>query len=246
MLFPIKDYNPTRRTAYITILFITLNVVVFLFQRYLSDKPFAYHIGRSSMVPYEVTHLENTPAPVGQDRWGRTVYVRRDISPILSLFTSMFMHGSFMHLFGNMLFLWIFGNNIEDFLGKTKFVFFYLACGLGASGAHILFNINSNIPVIGASGAVSGVMGAYLILYPQARVRTLVFILFFITFVDIPAFVFLIVWFAFQFFYAGADSGIAWLAHVGGFLIGIALIKLAIPPSRRGRGQRPPKIEIIQ
>jgi len=227
MFFPIKDYNPTKKTAYITIIFIIINVVVFFYQSYLSGKSLNYHIVKSAMVPAEVTHFRNMPVLVGENRFtGQPVYYRgRDISPFVSLLTSLFMHGSFLHLFGNMLFLWIFGNNIEDHLGKMKFIFFYFAAGVGASLTHILFNFNSLIPVIGASGAVSGVMGAYLILYPQARVKTLVFIFFFITFVDIPAFVFLIVWFIFQFFYVGGGSGIAWLAHVGGFIIGILLIK---------------------
>jgi membrane associated rhomboid family serine protease len=243
MLFPIKDYNPTRNTAYITILFIAINVVVFLYQAVLSGKPLTYHVAHSAMVPAEITHLKNMPVPVGRDRSGRTLhYMGRDIFPPLTLFTSMFMHGSFMHLFGNMLFLWIFGNNIEDYLGKLRFIFFYLAAGVGAALAHILFNINSDIPVLGASGAVSGVMGAYLILYPHAKVRTLLFLFFIVTFVDIPAYIFLFVWFAFQFFYIGG-SGIAWLAHVGGFIIGILIIKAM---QRRPGIRRPIKVRIIE
>ena len=148
------------------------------------------------------------------------------------------MHGSFWHLFGNMLFLWIFGNNIEDHLGKTKFLLFYLLCGVGASLTHVLFYMNSVSPVIGASGAVSGVMGAYLILYPHARIRTLVFIFVFVTFVDFPASLFLIVWFVFQFMYAGSSSSVAWIAHVGGFIIGVVLIKLM-------RNKQKPIIEIL-
>lgn len=249
MLLPIKDYNPTKRTAYITIFFICINIAVFLYQAVLSGKSLNYHIATSAMVPYEVTHFQNADIPLGQDRFGRVVYFReRDINPFVSILTSIFMHGSFLHLLGNMLFLWIFGNNIEDYLGKMMFIFFYLACGVGASLIHILFNFNSLIPVIGASGAVSGVMGAYLILYPNTKVRTLVFLFFLVTFVDIPAFVFLIVWFIFQFFYAGSQSGIAWLAHVGGFVLGILLIKMM---QRRPRIRvRPPSddndIEIIQ
>lgn len=231
MLLPIKDYNPTKRTAYITIILICINTVVFLFQAVLSEKPLAYHVATSAMVPYEVTHLKNIP--LGRDMFGRLVY--RDINPFLSILTSIFMHGSLWHLLGNMLFLWIFGNNIEDYLGRIRFIFFYFTCGAGASLIHVLFHINSTVPVIGASGAVSGVMGAYLILYPHEKVRTLVFLFFLITFVDIPAFVFLIVWFIFQFFYAGGGSGIAWLAHVGGFLLGILLVKIM---------QRRPRIRV--
>lgn len=236
MLLPIKDYNPTKRTAYITIVFICINAAVFLFQAVLSDKPLTYHVATSAMVPYEVTHLKNVDVPLGRDRFGQVVYFSgRDINPFLSILTSIFMHGSFLHLAGNMLFLWIFGNNIEDYLGKMRFIFFYLACGAGASLIHVLFNFNSTVPVIGASGAVSGVMGAYLVLYPHEKVRTLVFLFFIITFVDVPAFVFLIVWFIFQFFSAGGGTGIAWLAHVGGFLLGVLLIKMM---------QRRPRIRI--
>jgi len=239
MLVPIKDYNPTRRTAYITILFIIINTAVFFFQSYVSDKPFAYHVAQTSMVPYELTHMENVPVKIGYNSYGQPVGVKRDISPILSIFTAMFMHGSLLHLFGNMLVLWIFGNNIEDHLGKFKFILFYLACGVGAGAVHVLFNFNSLIPVLGASGAVAGIMGAYLVLYPNAQIKTLVFIFILITFVDLPAYIFLIIWFALQFFEAGASSGIAWLAHVGGFLIGIAIIK-------KSKKRKPPVIEIFQ
>lgn len=246
MFFPIKDDNPTRRAAVVTVIFIAINIAVFAYQYWFSQKPFVYHVGRASMVPYEITHLENTRVAVGKDQYGRTLVVERDISPFLSLLTSMFMHGSFMHLFGNMLFLWIFGNNIEDYLGRISFIFFYLAAGVGAALIHVLFNIDSRIPVLGASGAVSGVMGAYLILYPQARVKTLVFVLFFVTFMDIPAYIFLVIWFVFQFFSAGGGSGIAWLAHVGGFVIGILLVKFLQRRPRPRPPRRKPKFEVIQ
>ena len=136
----------------------------------------------------------------------------------------MFLHGSVLHLFGNMLFLWIFGNNIEDFLGPFRFVLFYFLSGLGASLTHIIFNPNSQVPMIGASGAIAGVLGAYLILYPGARVLTLVFLFFFIRIMPIPASFFLVVWFLAQVLNVGIGGGVAWFAHIGGFLIGIALI----------------------
>lgn len=238
MLFPIKDYNPTRRRAYLTVVLIAINIGVFFFQNFISDKPFEYHILSYSMIPKEITHLKNININLQEDFFGRVRYFERDIPPFLSLVTSIFMHGSLWHLFGNMLFLWIFGNNIEDYLGRLKFILFYFVSGIGASLIHVLFNWNSEIPVIGASGAVSGVMGAYLILFPRAKVRTLVILIFFITFADIPAFVFLLVWFIFQFLLAGGGSGIAWLAHVGGFLVGIYLIKLL--------KKKRPVIELIQ
>lgn len=239
MLLPIKDYNPTRGTPYVTIILIIINVAVFLYQGVFSKQPFEVSIAQSALVPYEITHGQNVSIPLGTDQEGdQTVTLKRTISPFLSLLTSIFMHGSLLHIFGNMLFLWIFGNNIEDQLGVIKYLFFYLACGIGASFTHVLFYRNSLEPVIGASGAVSGVMGAYLILYPHARIRTLVFIFIFITFVDFPASLFLIIWFIFQFFYAGSGSGVAWIAHVGGFIIGIILIKLL-------RNKQKPIVEFI-
>lgn len=240
MFFPIKDYNPTRKASYITILLIVINIAVFVYQAVISD--LNLNVFKNAMIPWEITHMKNIETPAGiqvEDESGYAYrkLIVREIPPILSMFSSMFMHGSWLHLFGNMLFLWIFGNNIEDYLGKIKYILFYLLSGLGASMVHIIFHPNSLIPVIGASGAVSGIMGAYLILYPTARVRTLVFVFIFVTFVDIPAFVFLVVWFIFQFLYAGGE-GVAWLAHVGGFLIGLLLIKLW--------RQKKPNIELVE
>ena len=257
MLLPIKDYNPTNRTSVITIFLICINAAVFLYQGFLSERPLAYHVADMAMVPYEVSHYKHVPVPLGMDQVGRVVYYNgRTIDPIVSILTSIFMHGSLWHLLGNMLFLWIFGNNIEDYLGKLRFLIFYLVCGIGASLVHVLFNPSSTTPVIGASGAVSGVMGAYLILYPNAKIRSLVFLFIFITFIDIPAFIFLIVWFLFQFFYAGSQSGIAWLAHVGGFVLGILLIKMMQrrprirvypgPPGPAGMYDDDDEIEILQ
>ncbi len=236
MLFPIKDYNPTRTVPYITIALIIINVVVFMYQGYLAGDQLGKFVNNYSMVPYEVTHMKNVKVLVGNDRFGYPIFEEREIGPVSSIFSSMFMHGSIMHLLGNMLFLWIFGNNVEDYLGKTQFIFFYLVSGFGASAVHIIFNFNSLVPVIGASGAVSGVMGAYLFLYPKAKVKTLVFIFIFITFLDIPAKIFLALWFVFQFFYS-SGGGIAWLAHVGGFVIG-ALIIIAVKKKK-------PVIEVL-
>ncbi|MBN2344804.1 MAG: rhomboid family intramembrane serine protease [Candidatus Aminicenantes bacterium] len=244
MFIPLKDYNPTRRTAVVVILLIALNVSVFVYQAYLSREhlrhplraadlrplewpsSLAYHVIKDGLVPAELVRLRSAVLPVGRDRWNETIVYRRQVSPPLSLLYSLFMHGSWLHLLGNMLFLWIFGNNIEDRLGRIRFVMFYLLCGAGASLVHVLFNLNSLVPVIGASGAVSGVMGAYLALFPTARVRTLVFIFLFVTTMDVPASVFLAIWFIFQFLSAGGGSGIAWLAHVGGFIMGFLLVKL--------------------
>ncbi len=236
MFFPIKDYNPTKNISHITIILIVLNVLIFIFQSYLASPGLPHYVNHYSMVPYEVTHMQNVKVLVDRDMFGNPEFQERDLSPVLSIITSMFMHGSIMHLLGNMLFLWIFGNNIEDYLGKVLFVFFYLISGTAAAFLHILFNFNSLTPVIGASGAVSGVMGAYLILYPKAKVKTLVFIFIIVTFVDIPAGIFLALWFLFQFFYS-TSGGIAWLAHVGGFIAGALLIYIA--------KKRKPVIEVL-
>lgn len=226
MLLPLRDDNPTRRTAVVTMIFIMINVAVFVYLNFLAPHPPEYYVFSSALIPWEITHFQNASVPVRTDS-GRTIgYFQRDISPFQSLVTSMFMHGSLMHLLGNMLFLWIFGNNIEDSLGGIRFILFYLLAGIAASLIHTLFHPLSLTPVLGASGAISGVMGAYLVLYPRARIRTLVFLFILVTTVDIPAAVFLIVWFLFQFFYAGGGEGVAWLAHVGGFITGILLLRL--------------------
>ena len=256
MFIPLKDYNPTRRPAVVVIIIILLNFSVFIYQSYLSrehlqhplyasdmrplDWPSSleYFVLKDGLIPQEFVKQKNLEIPVGTDLWGRDVVYQRRISPPLSLLFSLFMHGSWLHLLGNMLFLWIFGNNIEDHLGWIKFILFYLLCGVGASLAHILFNLNSLVPVIGASGAVSGVMGAYLVLFPHARVRTLVFVFILVTTMDIPAAAFLVIWFIFQFLSAGGGSSIAWLAHVGGFILGFLLIK-------RLAGQKKPIVEFI-
>lgn len=209
----------------------------------MSENRLEYYIANYAMVPAEIPSMENKPVLVDIDpRTNQHLYYQgREIFPLLALITSIFMHGSLLHLAGNMLFLWIFGNNIEDYLGRMRFLIFYFIAGIGASLVHVLFNLGSHQPVIGASGAVSGIMGAYLILYPFARVRTMVFFLL-ITFIDIPAFVFLVIWFLFQLLFAGAQTGIAWLAHVGGFIIGILLIKFM----QRRPNPRKPFIEIVQ
>jgi membrane associated rhomboid family serine protease len=145
----------------------------------------------------------------------------------------MFMHGSIVHLLGNMLFLWIFGNNIEDYLGKKNFVIFYLFCGITAALTQIFFNPDSIVPMVGASGAIAGVLGAYLLLYPRAKVTTVIIFGFFIRLIKIPAVVVLSFWIVYQFLYGisslavrTGEGGVAWFAHIGGFICGIIIIKL--------------------
>jgi membrane associated rhomboid family serine protease len=220
MFIPLKDDNPTSRVPYVTILFIALNVVVFFYQLF-SPEGLQYFVFKLGAIPYEITHFKSLPLVVMETREPLT-----RLSPPLTLIASMFMHGGLFHLVFNMLYLWIFGNNVEDFLGPAWFVVFYLLSGLGASLTHIVFNPNSQVPMIGASGAIAGILGAYLILFPQARVLTLVFLFFFIRIIAIPAAFVLGIWFLIQVLNIGAGGGVAWFAHIGGFLIGIALIKL--------------------
>ncbi len=217
MFIPLKDENPTQRFPIVTVVLITLNVLIFLYQIF-SPQGLQYSIYRMGAIPYEITHFT-------------TISHLPRISPPLTLLTSLFLHGSFFHLFGNMLYLWIFGNNIEDFLGPFRYILFYLVSGLGASLVHIIFHPSSMIPMIGASGAIAGVLGAYFLLYPGARVLTIVF--FWI--IPVPAFFILGLWFVAQVMNIGIGGGVAWFAHIGGFLIGVALIRIYV---KRRRVQR--------
>jgi membrane associated rhomboid family serine protease len=218
MLLPLRDENPTRRIPFITISVIALNCLVFLYQA-LSPKGLDYYTLKMGAIPYEITHF-------------RTLAEIPRLPPPLTLFTAMFLHGGLFHLLGNMLYLWIFGNNVEDFLGPFRFIVFYLLSGLGASFTHIIFNPNSQVPMIGASGAIAGVLGAYFILYPRARVSTLVFLFIFIRIVPIPAAYILGFWFLMQVLNVGLGGGVAWFAHIGGFLLGVIMIKLFSRPKK--------------
>jgi membrane associated rhomboid family serine protease len=212
MFIPLRDENPTRRVPFITLSLIGLNVVIF-FSQALSPQGLAHYVQRMGVIPYEITHFQTLAEGIR-------------LSPPLTLFAAMFLHGGLFHLLGNMLFLWIFGNNVEDYLGHFRFVLFYLLSGLGASFFQVLFSPNSRLPMIGASGAIAGVLGAYFLLYPAARVLTLVFLFFFIRVVAIPAAYVLGLWLVLQILNVGMGGGIAWFAHIGGFLVGMGLIKL--------------------
>lgn len=219
-MIPLKDENPTESFPFISIFLIILNSLVFLYEIYLGD-----------LLELKIRHLTIIP----QDFINNFGPVQ-----LSTLITSLFLHGSIIHLIGNMLYLWIFGNNVEDYLGHFKFLVFYLFCGVFASLTHIFLNPHSNIPTLGASGAVSGILGAYFILFPQARIITLVPFFYFIRVVRIPAFFFIGFWIAFQFFSgvlsSGANSdigGIAWFAHIGGFFSGILLLPLFYRRRRR-------------
>ncbi len=218
MLLPLRDENPTRRVPVLTILLIALNCLIFIYE-VVSPRGLDYYTLRMGAIPYEITHFK------------ALTHVSR-LSPPLTLFTSMFLHGSLFHLLGNMLFLWIFGNNVEDYLGSFRYGLFYIFCGLGASLTYIVFNPASRVPMIGASGAIAGVLGAYLILYPRARVLTFVFLFVFIRVVPIPAAYVLGFWFLMQLLNVGLGGGVAWFAHIGGFLLGIVLLRVLFRPGR--------------
>jgi membrane associated rhomboid family serine protease len=221
MLIPLHDDNPLRRIqfGYFTAAFITACVLVFLYQMILPEREamrFAFAYGA---IPSVVFGSRALPPEIAQ------------VPPSVTLLTSMFLHGGLMHLVGNMLFLWVLGDNVEDALGHLRFVVFYLLSGIAAALSHAGAEPGSTIPMIGASGAISGVIGAYLMLHPHARIKTLVFRVI----VELPAFVVLGLWIAFQFlnvYLSGAaGGGIAWWAHIGGFVAGAILV---IPMRQRG------------
>ena len=243
-MFPLKDDIPTRRFPVFTVLFIVVNVVMFFgFQgAFFNDAEFDQKVAEYGAIPYEISHPGDQCAllPNGADlvcgsgEQAEEVQGESLAPTWLTLLTSMFMHGGLLHLGGNMLFLWIFGNNIEDSMGPVRFVAFYLLGGLVALLAQTLIEPSAEVPTIGASGAVAAVLGGYALLYPRARVVTVIFIVFFFTIVTLPALLVLGAWFVLQAI-SGASSlvqpvgeggGVAYFAHIGGFLFGLALIRL--------------------
>ena len=243
-MFPYRDENPTYSTPVVTVAIIVINVAVWVLIEGAGTYP---ALGRSicefGAIPGEVLHTlpPDLQIPVGpnlscQLSGGFAWY---------TLLTSMFMHGGWLHIIGNMWFLWIFGNNVEDSMGHGRYVSFYLICGVLAALAQIFVSPHSAAPMIGASGAISGVMGAYLVLYPRVRVHTLLFLGFFVTTIAVPAYLMLLYWILLQFVSglfaagAGAQGGVAFMAHVGGFVAGLALIKLFARPELVSRRSQP-------
>ncbi len=227
-MFPIRDNNPTLRQPVATYALIAVNVVAWLLVQGMGAEPaLSRSVCELGLIPGEfLLRLPDgfrIPLGAGMDcviTTGRTWY-----APL----TSMFMHGSWMHLLGNMWFLHVFGNNVEDIMGRGRYVLFYLLCGLAAVAAQMAANPASAIPMVGASGAIGGVMGGYVLLYPRARIRTFVFLFF----IDVPAFVMLGYWFLLQLFGGWApqgEGGVAFMAHVGGFLGGLLLVPLFRDP----------------
>jgi len=206
-MIPLRDSQPSYSTPWITLAIIFANVLLFLYE--VSLEPFSrnYFVGSYGIIPIRFQYSD--------------------------LVTSMFLHGGWLHLIGNMWFLWIYGDNVEDLLGHGKFLLFYLLCGASAGLVHVITNIDSRVPTIGASGAIAGVMGAYMLKFPHSRIVTLVPIFIFITTIEIPAWIILIYWFVIQLF-SGVGSlataevnqgGVAFFAHAGGFVAGMVLIR---------------------
>ena len=229
-MFPYRDENETQRLAIVTVVIIALNIFAWIaVQGAGATLPLATSICELGLIPGELT----LSLPVGTSfPMGDGLICTTDPGPQpLHLITSMFLHGSWMHLLGNMWFLWLFGNNVEDSMGRLRFVVFYLICGLAAALGQVITSPNSAIPMVGASGAISGVMGGYLVLYPRVRVFTLVTLGFFFTSIALPAWVMLGYWFLIQFVsgfvsFGGDKGGVAFWAHVGGFVAGLVLVKL--------------------
>ena len=236
-MIPYHDENATQRTPYVTLALIALNVLAWLLvQGGGATLPLARSVCEFGLIPGELTASvpAGTRFPMGEGLACLTDPGRQ----VTNVLTSMFLHGSWMHLLGNMWFLWLFGNNIEDSMTRPRFLAFYLLTGLAAALAQVVADPSSNVPMVGASGAISGVMGAYLILFPRVRVFTLVPLGLFLTSIALPAWVMLIYWAVLQFFggvtsiVAEQAGGVAFWAHLGGFLAGVILVKLFEKPDR--------------
>jgi membrane associated rhomboid family serine protease len=217
-MIPLRDTQPSHHFPVVTVGLIAVNVLAFFYQISLDEFSLNHFVVEYGLVPRRLQ--------------------------LADFFTNIFLHGGWWHLIGNMWFLWIYGDNIEDILGRGKFLLFYVLCGVAAGLVHVLFNLDSRVPTIGASGAIAGIMGAYLVKFPHSRILTLVPVIIFFTTMEIPAWLILLYWFGLQFF-SGIGTvgqshlnqgGVAWFAHIGGFLAGISLIYLLRPkPKYRWR-----------
>ncbi|HEU5170520.1 MAG TPA: rhomboid family intramembrane serine protease [Gemmatimonadales bacterium] len=226
-MFPYRDDNPTLRTPVITVALIAANVAVWmLVQGMGSEQALARSVCELGLIPGEFLH--RLPAGYSLPLSPETRCVLGFGSTWYTPVTSMFLHGGWFHLIGNMWFLWVFGNNVEDSMGRTRFVAFYLLCGIGAAATQTFLSPSSPIPMVGASGAISGIMGAYVLLYPTVRVHMLVVLFVFVTRVAVPAYLMLGYWFLLQLIGGaaslGAEGGVAFWAHVGGFIVGALLV----------------------
>jgi|SRR5215471_6297584 len=233
-MFPLKDDIPSRTTPFVTIALIAVNVIVFLYQTslQLSADPHAARAGEAFVLEFGAVPCRLVGLCVVTDAFPH---------PFVTVLTSMFLHGGLLHVAGNMLYLWIFGDNVEDTFGHARFLLFYLVSGIAAAAAQVAASPASSVPMIGASGAVSGVLGAYMLLFPHATILTLVTFVFFIRLVHVPALIVIGLWIVVQFVNGlvafnprGGEGGVAWFAHIGGFVAGIALL-LIVRPGRPPR-----------
>jgi membrane associated rhomboid family serine protease len=237
-VLPLKDNIPTRRPPILTIAIIAICVFVYFFlQKGGINGPSDQSVVKYAAIPYEITHpgkecgLTPTGAVACEGEPGVVGHAPSQPPTFLTILFAMFMHGGLLHLGGNMLFLWIFGNNIEDSMSRWRFLVFYLLGGLIATGTQVAVDPNSMIPTLGASGAIAAVLGGYALLYPRARVITLIFIIIFVTVIELPALLVLGAWFLLQLIDASAaplsgGGGVAYFAHIGGFLFGLLAIRL--------------------
>ncbi|NPV28433.1 MAG: rhomboid family intramembrane serine protease [Firmicutes bacterium] len=222
-MIPLRDSTRSRRFPYVNVALIALNILVFFKEITLAEPELNRFFYAYGVIPARVEALLSAGAPL--------------LPLVLPFITAMFLHGNWLHIIGNMLYLWVFGDNVEDRLGHLPYLVFYLLVGMLGSIAHIIANPGSQVPIIGASGAIAGVLGAYFLTFPHARILTLVPLFFFITIIEVPALFFLLFWFIIQllngFSAAGLNANpVAWWAHVGGFLAGAVLIKF-FPDTRR-------------
>lgn len=222
-MFPLKDDIPAKHFPVANLILIALNVLVFIYQLSLSKREMFLFIEKFGFVPVRFIILQ-------AENW-------LDLSRFVPVFTSMFLHGNLIHIFSNMWMLWIFGDNVEDSMGRVRYVFFYLLCGIASVIVQTVFDPGSQVPMVGASGAISGVLGAYFLLYPRAKIVTFIPIFIFFYLIEVPAFFFLGFWILLQFIQGsvhwlttdpGVEGGIAWWAHVGGFGAGLLLIPLFV------------------
>jgi membrane associated rhomboid family serine protease len=241
-MIPFRDENPTRTFPFVVVALIAANVAVYIHQAMLppgADTLFVYIYGAvPAVVLGKVSLAQLVPAEV-RSAAGMAGVSANQLQPIwLTIFTSMFLHGGFMHIAGNMLYLWVFGNNVEDALGHLRFIVFYFLCGGLAAAAQIAMSASSPVPMIGASGAIAGVLGAYYMKFPRARVQCLIFF-FFVSVVMLPAGFVLLLWFllqvlqSFQLTAGGVHGGVAVFAHIAGFIAGWALVRRFEPKRRR-------------
>lgn len=225
-MIPYKDLAPSRRFPFVTILLIALNVTAFLYQIFLPEPAATGFVYRFAVIPLEF-------------RLGHNIELSPGLAPLLSIFTAMFLHGGWLHLIGNMLYLWIFGDNVEDRMGPVRFLIFYLLCGVIATLAQIYSDFRSDIPALGASGAIAGVLAAYLRLYPRAQVAVLVPVFYFLRSVLLPAWLVLGLWFLIQILEShlpgngAGGGGVAYFAHIGGFVAGLLFMPLFTSKARK-------------